>query len=154
MKKLNLSELEVNILGWSHDKDLIHVGNAPKQKLKLIEELGETSKAILKNDVKEIKDGLGDAFVVLVILSHQIGYRLHLESFLRYCDDTYSSDPATLITEIIQYSKLESLGAAICTLYHLAETLNYDLTDCANIAYNEIKDRKGETINGTFIREK
>jgi hypothetical protein len=28
-----------------------------------------------------------------------------------------------------------------------------DLRECLNSAYNEIKDRKGVTTNGTFIRE-
>ena len=31
--------------------------------------------------------------------------------------------------------------------------LNLDLTECANLAWNEIKDRKGNTVNGTFIKD-
>ena len=43
---------------------------------RLIEEIGETGRAILKSDEPEIKDGLGDAFVVLVNLAHLCGHRL------------------------------------------------------------------------------
>ena len=44
--------------------------------VKLMEELGETSRAILKDDKPEISDGLGDIVVVLTILSAQLGYNL------------------------------------------------------------------------------
>ena len=30
--------------------------------------------------------------------------------------------------------------------------LNLNLTECANLAWDEIKDRKGNTINGVFIK--
>ena len=62
-----LQELQVLILQWAKEKDLLKFENAPKQRLKLLEEVGETAGAILKNDVKEIKDGIGDIFVVLAI---------------------------------------------------------------------------------------
>lgn len=152
MGNYSLQELEILILGWAEDKDLIKVDNAPKQKLKLIEELGELSNAILKNDIKEKKDAIGDTFVVLVILASQIGYKMRIESFLRWEDEIYSPDLSTLICEVIQYSKLGSILPALCTLNRLSETLNFNLKECANLAWNEIKDRKGVTKNGTFIK--
>ena len=47
----------------------------------------------------------------------------------------------------------DSLGDSLVTLIILAQDLNFDLLDCLNKAYNVIKDRKGKTINGVFVKE-
>lgn len=47
----------------------------------------------------------------------------------------------------------DSLGDIMVTLIILAQDLNFDLLDCLNKAYNVIKDRKGKTINGVFVKE-
>jgi len=41
--------------------------------LKVLEEVGETAGALLKGNETEIKDGIGDSFVTLIILSKQLG---------------------------------------------------------------------------------
>jgi hypothetical protein len=46
----------------------------------------------------------------------------------------------------------ERLFFVIGYLNDICTKLNFDLTECANLAWNEIKDRKGETINGNFIK--
>ncbi len=61
---------------WATVRGLYEKGDSKTQFVKLIEEIGETGRAILKSDEPEIKDGLGDAFVVLVNLAHLCGYRL------------------------------------------------------------------------------
>lgn len=35
----------------------------------------------------------------------------------------------------------------------VSKALDYDFTDCFEIAYNEIKDRKGKWIDGCFVKE-
>ena len=47
----------------------------------------------------------------------------------------------------------DSLGDIMVTLIILAQDLNFDLLDCLNSAYNVIKNRKGKTINGVFVKE-
>ena len=47
----------------------------------------------------------------------------------------------------------DSLGDIMVTLIILAQDLNLDLLDCLNSAYNVIKDRKGKTIDGVFVKE-
>ena len=47
----------------------------------------------------------------------------------------------------------DSLGDILVTLIILAQDLNLDLLDCLNSAYNVIKNRKGKTINGVFVKE-
>ena len=47
----------------------------------------------------------------------------------------------------------DSLGDVLVTLILLAEDLGLNLLDCLNSAWNEIKDRKGEVKNGSFVKE-
>ena len=47
----------------------------------------------------------------------------------------------------------DSLGDVLVTLILLAEDLNLNLLDCLNSAWGEIKDRKGEVKDGSFIKE-
>lgn len=47
----------------------------------------------------------------------------------------------------------DSLGDVLVTLILLAEDLNLNLLDCLNFAWDEIKDRKGEIKNGSFVKE-
>lgn len=98
-RKDNVQE---SVINWAKERNLIKLGNAPKQLIKLSEEVGELGSAFLKNDFKEIKDAIGDIQIVLMILSEQLGI---------------------------------------------------DYNQCLNDAYNVIKDRKGKTENGTFIKD-
>ena len=47
----------------------------------------------------------------------------------------------------------DSLGDILVTLIILSKDLDVDLLDCLKGAYNVIKDRKGKTINGVFVKE-
>lgn len=47
----------------------------------------------------------------------------------------------------------DSFGDLIITIVILAEQRGIDLKECIDIAYNEIKDRKGKVVNGSFIKE-
>lgn len=86
---------------WARDKGIVNIENVPKQMMKVMEELGETSQAILKNKPEETKDGIGDTFVTLIILSTQLGL---------------------------------------------------DPLECLQSAYNEIKNRTGQTVDGVFVK--
>jgi NTP pyrophosphatase (non-canonical NTP hydrolase) len=95
-------DMKSNVLEWAKERDLLHNDNHTKQFMKLVEEVGELSNAILKDDKAEQIDALGDIQVVLIILAEQLGF---------------------------------------------------DLDTCLESAYNEIKNRKGKTINGSFIKD-
>lgn len=47
----------------------------------------------------------------------------------------------------------DGIGDVYVTLVILAQQLGLNLEECINIAYNEIKDRKGKMVNGTFVKE-
>ena len=66
------------------------------------------------------------------------------------------SEVGELCDAIIEDDKngqIDGIGDVLVTLIILANQLGYDIEDCLEVAYNEIKNRKGETINGTFIKE-
>jgi len=58
---------------WAKDRGLYDGGDPKTQALKLVEEVGETCRAILKQDAKEMVDGIGDCVVVLTNLAELIG---------------------------------------------------------------------------------
>lgn len=86
---------------WGVDRKL-NEQDPTKSLVKLVEELGELSSALLKNNEELIIDSIGDAVVVLTNLALQKGYFIE---------------------------------------------------DCIEAAYIEIKDRKGKTVNGVFIKD-
>ena len=47
----------------------------------------------------------------------------------------------------------DSLGDILVTLIILSKDLDVDLLDCLRGAYDVIKDRKGKTVNGVFVKE-
>ena len=85
----------------SIDKDL-HKADPTRQAFKVWEESGEVGAALSRNKLDDLKDGIGDTVVTLIILAQQHGWSLQ---------------------------------------------------ECLQYAYDEIKDRRGETRNGTFIKE-
>jgi NTP pyrophosphatase (non-canonical NTP hydrolase) len=99
MKHEELNDL---IIKWAKQKGLLIPLNYKAQFMKVIEEIGELSSAILKGDENGEIDAFGDVMVTLIILSAQRGF---------------------------------------------------DLTECLEHAYNEIKDRTGKMKNGTFIKD-
>jgi NTP pyrophosphatase (non-canonical NTP hydrolase) len=62
------------IRAWANERGLYDGGDPKTQALKLVEEVGETCKAILKEDLPETIDGIGDCVVVLTNLAELVGY--------------------------------------------------------------------------------
>jgi hypothetical protein len=86
---------------WAEERNL-DKADPKAQMVKLMEELGELANGINKGRKEQIIDSIGDTYVVLTILSMQLGL---------------------------------------------------DIKDCIKAAYEEIKDRKGKMVNGTFVKE-
>ena len=47
----------------------------------------------------------------------------------------------------------DAIGDIGVVLIILADMLGYSFGDCLGLAYNEIKDRKGKTVGGGFIKD-
>jgi len=67
-----LSQFDL-IREWADERGLYENGDAKTQALKLVEEVGETCRAILKEDHEEVIDGIGDCVVVLTNLAELVG---------------------------------------------------------------------------------
>ena len=61
---------------WADKRGLYDGGDPKTQALKLVEEVGETCRAILKNNNHEAIDGIGDCVVVLTNLAELLGIRI------------------------------------------------------------------------------
>lgn len=147
-----LKELQSLIINWAEERNIHLPECQPKQRLKLIEECGELASAILKNNVDLQKDAIGDIFVVLVILCEQLNEKIVDFDFPNTNKNIeYHFLIKRLLTDAI--IPKEALWVSFIYLNRISESLELDLTECANIAWNEIKDRKGKTQNGTFIKD-
>ena len=70
-----MNELIELVEKWSKDKGLDKTESS-KQMLKVVEETGEVAGALARNDRHELKDGIGDVIVTLIILAQQNGMTL------------------------------------------------------------------------------
>ena len=61
---------------WASKRGLYENGDPKTQALKLVEEVGETCRAILKEDRAEAIDGIGDCVVVLTNLAELLEMRI------------------------------------------------------------------------------
>lgn len=64
------------VRAWASNRGIYEKGDVKTQLIKLYEEAGETSKAILNEDRKETIDGIGDMATVLINLAHLAGTSL------------------------------------------------------------------------------
>ena len=69
---LSLTQFDL-IREWASERGLYKNGDPKTQALKLVEEVGETCRAILKEDTSEVIDGIGDCVVVLTNLAEMTG---------------------------------------------------------------------------------
>lgn len=163
MKKLN-----EKIIGWAIDRELDKKGTVEAQSIKTAEELAELIKGISKGDINLIKDSVGDVYITLVI-GNMLYKRFDLsriyienedflskieESSLSYNKSRQIRLLAFKIREIIENEYVvENLRNTQYLLLRIAKMYNLDFKDCVESAYQEIANRKGKMINGTFVKE-
>lgn len=150
---------------WFIDRDLEHGGRLDKQALKLSEEFGELCAGYLKQNEKLTKDSIGDCAVVIVGLALLIDVDVH--SIFKSADGVRPREAMEsfklLNANISEFQLSQDLASkemcrhnlvrAVAYLKSISKALDYDFTDCFELAYNEIKDRKGKWIDGTFVKE-
>jgi hypothetical protein len=143
--ELVLKEYQNLILGWAKDKNITTEECIPMQKLKLIEEVGEIANAIVKNKKEEQLDGIRDAFVVLTILAKQ-----NEEEFEAV--DVFSNFQDTELADLLAMIIYSEYNVDFGVFLELCKRLDLDVVNCVSSAWNEIKDRKGRTENGVFLK--
>ena len=150
---------------WFIDRDLEHGGRLDKQALKLSEEFGELCAGYLKQNEKLTKDSIGDCAVVIVGLALLIDVDVHsifkIEDGVRPKETMESFKLLNANISEFQLSQdlaskemcRHNLVRAVAYLKSISKALNYDFADCFELAYNEIKDRKGRWVEGSFVKE-
>lgn len=83
------------IRSWAHERGLYEKGDVKTQYVKLQEEAGEVARAIIKNDIPELKDGIGDMVVVLTNLAHLAG--LEIEDCIQSAYDVINKRKGSMI---------------------------------------------------------
>lgn len=148
---------------WFIDRDLENGGRLDKQSLKLSEEFGELCAGYLKKNEELIKDSIGDCAVVIVGLGLLI--KEDVDSIFEESEN--DRDVMTcfgfLNQNISDFQLCEDfcdlnlsglyLSRTIYWLKSLSTALGYDFEECFELAYQEIKDRKGKWIDGSFVKE-
>jgi NTP pyrophosphatase (non-canonical NTP hydrolase) len=73
----NMTHLITKVVLWADEKNLLKPENSLKQFTKVVEEVGEVAAALAREDKEELKDGIGDVIVTLIILAEQQGLTLN-----------------------------------------------------------------------------
>lgn len=80
---------------WADNKGLIKKENSFAQMCKVSEEIGEVASALAKKNIDNLKDGIGDSIVTLIILAKQNG--LNVEECLEQAWNEISGRTGKLV---------------------------------------------------------
>lgn len=157
--KKELSVLADKIIKWADEKGILEKATPEKQLLKVIEEHGELARAILKKDVPEFVDAVGDCFVTIVIHAELCFEKINYDNL----DNILNRDLAhirhseSIIHSVHLTSKQFHLQAVqmLYTTYlnNLNMVCGISFINCVESAYNVIAGRTGEMRNGTFVKD-
>ena len=150
---------------WFIDRDLENGGQLDKQSLKLSEEFGELCAGYLKKNEQLTKDSIGDCAVVIVGLALLLKADVQgiFDDSIVIFEEDVSDYFKDLNKNISCFQRCYSwedksmcemyLSFSIDSLKSISNALGYDFEECFELAYQEIKDRKGRWIDGTFVKE-
>ena len=139
------------------------------------EENSELTKAITKYEkgnaqaYDEIKDAIGDVYVTLVVASdihglpvYEIFKNVKFREYDSYYWERYTNLLRVYDSELYfscvyedspRYNTPEILKNYIDFLNSVAVEYNFTLVECIEYAYNQIKERTGKIIDGTFVKD-
>lgn len=127
--------LTIHVLDWAENRNLLQPELAEKQYLKILEELGQTSKAILEDDRPAMIDGFGKIAITFIIFNGQLkcNEEFKLHQIVGYNNKIGFDD---LIRTI--YS--DWIGSmALYKLQLIASNYELVLEDCLEVAYTNLK---------------
>lgn len=150
---------------WFIDRDLENGGRLDKQSLKLSEEFGELCAGYLKKNEQLTKDSIGDCAVVIVglalLIKVDVQEIFEEVSFIENKDvmlsfkwlsaniSNFQLNKDLTSKKMCRYNIAHSIGY----LKSISKALGYSFDECFELAYQEIKDRKGRWIDGSFVKE-
>ena len=166
-----IQELVPLIQEWAKERKIYEELTPFDELLKTHEEVGELIKACYDNDKPAIQDAIGDVMVTLINYCYMVKEDVNhiIKHALTTTPDT-KSPPVRLaifsemvLADLLRYEckqgfKLSHISPYSNTLYIIKNLISIallkstTLEECINIAYNEIKSRKGKMINGKFVK--
>lgn len=149
--EIRFRQLITDIENWGRDRDLLQKSFAPKQYLKFLEEVGETARALLKDDQEEIIDGFGDIAVTIIILNKQISDTvkfIHIDFNETIGEEDFGFDDL-----FVEVNPKQVTEYALYALARISESYGYELLDCMKHAFEVIKFRTGKTIDGVYKKD-
>ena len=157
---MKFKEFKKNVVRWSKDRKIIPNSTFDAQYIKLIEELGELALGIRKKDENLIKDSIGDVAVVLINLAALQGIDVK-DIQIGWIKTTTSKFNllAYFIGQLVfQRNSKKSMKTVVNDCFFLLEGVANEYGEsfmkCCELAWNEIKDRKGYLReDGIFIKD-
>nr|DAJ33134.1 MAG TPA: NTP-PPase-like protein [Caudoviricetes sp.] len=160
-----MDELIKRIEIWSIDRGLNNQDSG-KQILKLVEEFGELVQGHLKNNVDQIKDSIGDMMVVMIIFCQQENIKikdalnrtsvgLFNERHLKDVDSClkFTLRHISQLADRPRFWPELDLAAITDSIANIGGAYDLTVEECLQVAYEEIKDRKGKMVNGVFVKQ-
>jgi hypothetical protein len=176
--KPTYNDLTTAVLTWATARNII--GNNAKgtpfaQLKKTLEEVNETRDALVFADaaqrmtgqvssaeLNEIKDGIGDIAVTLIIGGQMQG--MIPQPDMELTTDKSNLDLMDEVAELVleaatrlypapQAAVVSSFKAILSRLKLIASRFGWTLEECLEAAWDEIKDRQGKMVNGEFVKE-
>jgi len=124
---------------------------AVAQRKYAILEACEILEAEMKGDIAEIKDGIGDTLVCLINEATLSG--LNIQLLLHTASNAPQFDIGTTNLIHAMSSAGATISECIAKLESVAGKYRLNLLECLEAANNVISKRKGQFINGVFIKE-
>lgn len=155
-----MEQLIKQIEQWASDRNIIKGSKPIDQAMKLFSEFGELADNVGKG--RDCRDDIGDCGVVLTIISAQLGGTIAdfciEEIHYPYGDKSTVSELCGQLYEFVCHAKNGVLSEnhiawALEFLHRIALNQGSSLEECLQIAYDDIKERKGLMHNGVFIKE-
>jgi hypothetical protein len=135
-------EILINkVEAWGLSIDLYRNATSDTQWNKGMEEIGEVFSGHNRGDKELVMDGLGDVYVCYINHMALMRGKIDLEV------EQSSRFPLNFIHDGFKSQGYHKILEAIADMYDTT------LLECLQIAYDEIKDRKGKFIDGVFIKE-
>ena len=170
-----IQELVPLIQEWAKKRGIFDKSTPFDQLLKTHEEVGELIKACYDNDKPAIQDAIGDVMVTLINYCYfmKIDAWIQINDVLNIGDETKEDKVILSLYTLRELSSLMNstfitmgrtyeeqpktiffnFSYIIYYLNNIAILENTTLEECLNLAYNEIKGRKGKMINGKFVKD-
>lgn len=152
---MKFEEFKSNVQRWAKERGIYEHSTSEAQLMKALSELGELSDAIIKNDPHGISDGVGDVAVCLVNAA-----------YIAQVDPDWDLIPFKNLTAVCVGELAIEIGKAIADdnsfdfdncmswLDDIAINNGFELAECFDQAWNDIKDRKGHMVaGGAFVKD-